>query len=100
MAQVRTDSGGKPTEIAGSGEQHPASVGLGLDSETESYQPEPRNLYQSGPRPAVSTMWASSVLWAAEGLADFVTSTFRNVTSASPMTAGSRCINGWRRVSE
>lgn len=47
--------------------------------------------------PTVSGMWAASVLWAAEGLADLVSATLRTVTSAqSDASASQQASAQWR----
>lgn len=49
------------------------------------------------PDPTVSGMWAASVLWAAEGLADLVSATLRTVTRAHPDASTSQQASAqWR----
>lgn len=100
MENAPIGSTGKPAQIAGSENQQPAVPCAGLDSAEKRSAPESRKCNHPVPGPAVSSMWATSIVWAAAGLADFVSATFRNVTSATPMTPGSRPSSGWRRVGE
>ena len=69
--------------------------GLGLDAQI--FKPEYKKLSYSNLRPTVSAMWAMSILWAAQSLADLVFE-LRNASCSSvpagPVSNGQHRLGG------